>query len=169
MLILIASVDKGFGIGKNGELLFPVKADLRRFRELTTGNTVVMGKNTLLSLPGGRPLKNRRNIVLSRNLNFCVDGALVCASARELFENIEKNDRVFVIGGESVYRELLPYCSTALLTELDANFDADRFLPDISKMENWQLADRSEPLEQDGISFCYSEYTNLSPLEFLQN
>lgn len=168
MLILIASVDKNYGIGKDGGLLFPIKADLRRFKELTTGHTVVMGRKTLLSLPNGMPLKNRSNIVLSRNPEFELEGALVCRSKEEFFAAAGERELVFVIGGASVYKELLPYCAKALLTEIDCEFEADRFLPNISKMENWRLENRSEPLEHEGIFFRYAEYINLEPLDFEQ-
>lgn len=166
MLILIASVDKNYGIGKDGALLFPIKADLRRFKELTTGNTVVMGRKTLLSLPNGKPLKNRENIVLSRNCDLQVEGAEVCGSKEELFELIRGREKVFVIGGASVYNELLPYCERAMLTEIDAQFEADCFIEKISEKENWHLENVSEPLEHEGVLFRYAEYVNSSVLNF---
>lgn len=155
---IIVAVSKNYGIGKDGGLLFSIPEDMAFFRSTTSGNTVIMGRKTLESLPGGRPLKNRRNIVFSRNGDFSVEGAERVSSVEELQELINGDDNAFVIGGEAIYRALLPYCSRAYITMVDAQADADRFFPNIEQMEEWTLASASEWKEHEGIRFQFREY-----------
>ena len=127
---LIVAIDKNNGIGKNGDLLCHLSADLKHFKEVTTGKTVVMGYNTLISLPKSAPLKNRRNIVLYEK-DIEIEGAEVCHSIDELIALVKEldSDEVFVIGGAMVYSTLMPYCEKLYITHIDHTFDADRFLP----------------------------------------
>ena len=155
---IIVAVSKNYGIGKDGGLLFSIPEDMAFFRSTTSGNTVIMGRKTLESLPGGRPLKNRRNIVFSRNGDFSVEGAERVSSVEELQELINGDDNAFVIGGEAIYRTLLPYCSRAYITMVDAQADADRFFPNIEQMEEWTLAGASEWKEHEGIRYQFREY-----------
>ena len=117
----ILHADKNWGIGKNNGLMFSIPADMKFFRETTSGNVVVMGANTLKSFPGGRPLKNRVNIVLSRSMADRDDCKIV-RSLDELFAEIKKydSDKVYVIGGAMLYKTLLPYCDEVLVTKVDA-------------------------------------------------
>lgn len=159
---LIAAVDNNWGIGRGGELLFFIPEDMRRFKRLTENKVVIMGSATLKSLPGSKPLKNRVNIILSRNTDFAAENALVCGSTERLFEAIRDYgaDDVFVIGGESVYALLAEYCSRAYITRVDAVCEnADRFFPNIEK-SGWVLASRSAVMEHDGLRYMYEEWEN---------
>ncbi len=153
---LIVAVDQNWAIGKDGDQLVYLKEDLKRFRTLTSGHTVILGRKTLATFPGGRPLKNRRNLILSRNPQFQAEGAEVFASVEELVQQADGD--AFVIGGASVYEQLLPYCDTAYITKIHAGFPADTYFPDLDKSEEWEIVQESESLEQDGIAYHYVTY-----------
>ena len=153
---LIVAVDQNWAIGKDGDQLVYLKEDLKRFRTLTSGHTVILGRKTLATFPGGRPLKNRRNLILSRNPHFQVEGAEVFSSVEELVQQADGD--AFVIGGASVYEQLLPYCDTAYITKIHAGFPADTYFPDLDKSEAWEIIEESESLEQDGIAYHYVTY-----------
>lgn len=153
---LIVAVDQNWAIGKDGDQLVYLKEDLKRFRTLTSGHTVILGRKTLATFPGGRPLKNRRNLILSRNPQFQAEGAEVFASVEELVQKADGD--AFVIGGASVYEQLLPYCDTAYITKIHAAFPADTYFPDLDKSEEWEVVEESESLEQDGIAYHYVTY-----------
>ena len=153
---LIVAVDQNWAIGKDGDQLVYLKEDLKRFRTLTSGHTVILGRKTLATFPGGRPLKNRRNLILSRNPQFQAEGAEVFASVEELVQQADGD--AFVIGGASVYEQLLPYCDTAYITKIHAAFPADTYFPDLDKSEEWEIVQESESLEQDGIAYHYVTY-----------
>ena len=153
---LIVAVDQNWAIGKDGEQLVYLKEDLKRFRTLTSGHTVILGRKTLATFPGGRPLKNRRNLILSRNPQFQAEGAEVFSSVEELVQRADGD--AFVIGGASVYEQLLPYCDTAYITKIHAAFPADTYFPDLDKSEEWEVVEESESLEQDGIAYHYVTY-----------
>ncbi|MFV0412447.1 MAG: dihydrofolate reductase [Oscillospiraceae bacterium] len=168
-MIAIVNADQNWGIGKNGDLLFPIPEDMRFFRETTLGKTVIMGSRTLLSFPGGQPLKNRSNIVLSRKAPH-TPGVTVCGSLAALQKALAglAPDEVYVIGGESVYRLLLPYCSTALVTRVQKQGEADTFFPNLDRLEGWRLAGQSAPQQHQGIAYTFCTYnnTNVQPLHF---
>lgn len=155
---IIVAVDKNYGIGKDGKLLFSIPEDMAFFRSMTKGKTVIMGRKTLESLPGGRPLKGRRNIVLSRDSAFSAENVEVVPSVGELLNIMGGDEDAFVIGGESIYRALLPYCSRAYVTMVDVEREADRFFPRIEDMAEWSIASASEWKEHDGISYQFREY-----------
>ncbi|HWR23295.1 MAG TPA: dihydrofolate reductase [Feifaniaceae bacterium] len=165
---LIAAVDQNWNLGRRGELLFRIPADLKRFRALTSGNVVVMGRKTLQSLPGGKPLPNRDSIVLTRDAMFNAEGAHTAHSVAELFELLRRpafaGKDVFVIGGAEVYAQLLPYCESALITHVNAVREADCALPDLAAMEYWTVAERSEEQVHEGLSFSYVTYQNTRPV-----
>ena len=140
----ILHCDRKWGIGKGNALMFRLPGDMAFFRNATRGKVVVMGSNTLLSLPGSQPLKGRTNIVLW-------PGEL-------------PPDDVFVIGGAMMYRTLLPYCSSVLVTKVDADGGADTFFPDLDKEAGWSLASQSEPTEDNGLTERFCVYKNASPL-----
>lgn len=151
---IIACIDKDNGIGKNGDLLVHLHADMEHFKELTSGNVVVMGKNTYLSLPR-RPLKNRINIVLSKT--FQTDDAIVVRSIDELFSFLSKHkintDSVYVCGGANVYKELMPYCDTMEITKVQREFDADTFFPKVD-LSAWSRYYRSVGYE-NGVGYSF--------------
>ena len=148
----IVCVDKNWAIGRDNALLFHISADLKHFRALTTGKTVVMGKNTLLSLPGAKPLPDRRNLVLTRDPGLSAPGAEVLRRLEDVPED------AVVIGGESVYRQLLPRCGTVYVTKIFASPQADAFFPDLSRDSGWTEAERSEMYTSGGVSFQYVTY-----------
>lgn len=156
---VIVAVDQNWAIGKDGDQLVYLKEDLKRFRTLTSGHTVILGRKTLATFPGGRPLKNRRNLILSRNPQFQAEGAEVFSSVEELVQKADKD--AFVIGGASVYEQLLPYCDTAYITKIHAAFPADTYFPNLDKSEEWKVREESESLEQDGISYHYVTYSRM--------
>ncbi|MGN0502190.1 MAG: dihydrofolate reductase [Ruminococcus sp.] len=159
----IAAVDSNWAIGIDNRLLFHIPQDLRFFKEKTVGKTVIMGKNTLLSLPEQKPLANRRNIVLSTSLKE--NDFIVCKDLKSLFEKIKDydSDELFVIGGEQIYRLLLPYCSTAYITRVNAEKPANRFFNNLDLSENWEMTYKGETQIYNGIEFCFCEYRNTQP------
>ena len=154
-MILIAAVDKNWGIGKDNELLTHIPADQRFFRETTTGNIVVMGRRTLESFPGGEPLKNRTNLVLTRNPSYKKEGVMVFHDMDTLLEECGKypGDSVFCIGGASVYKEFLPFCDKALITRIDEEYEADAYFPDLDSLPEWKITYTSE--EQTYFDLIY--------------
>ena len=156
---LIVAVDQNWAIGKDGDQLVYLKEDLKRFRTLTSGHTVILGRKTLATFPGGRPLKNRRNLILSRNPQFQAEGAEVFSSVEELVKQADGD--AFVIGGASVYEQLLPYCDTAYVTKIRAGVPADTYFPNLDQSGEWEVSEESESLEQDGISYHYVTYSRI--------
>lgn len=157
---LIVAVDENWGIGNEGKLLYSISEDMKNFRELTTGKTVILGRKTLSTFPGGKPLKNRKNIVLSSDKGYYVEGATVCHSLEEALKEAE-NDETWVIGGESVYRLFLPYCDNAVVTKIyDGKMKSDKFFPNLDEMPEWKTAETSEVKsdEKSGIKFAFVTY-----------
>ena len=165
---LIVNVSENWGIGFEDKLLVSVSADLKRFRALTGGKTVILGRKTLSTFPGGRPLKNRTNIVLTSDRDFAAEDAVIVHDTDELFAELRKRPReeLYVIGGASVYKLLLDYCDAARVTKTYVNLKADRFLPDLDAMQNWQIKEKSEIFEENGVRFQYIDYVNLTPRAF---
>lgn len=155
-MILIAAVDENGGIGRNGDQLCYLREDLKRFRALTLGKTVILGRRTLAALPGGAPLRGREHFVLSADPDFAPEGVTVFRDLPSLLARAPEDS--VVIGGGSVYRQLLPYCDTAFLTRIHAAFPADTFFPDPEADPAWVLTEESAPLEQDGIVYHYATY-----------
>jgi len=154
-MILIAAVDRNWAIGKDNSLLVHIPADQRFFRETTTGKVVVMGRKTLESFPGGKPLKDRINIVLSANPGFKRDDVTIVRDLDSLIKEIGKyqRDSVFCIGGASVYKELMPYCDKALITRIDEAYEADTYFPDLDSDPDWKITDTGD--EQTYFDLVY--------------
>lgn len=157
---LIAAVDKKWAIGYKNKLLISIPDDMRYFMERTTGKVCIMGKNTLLSLPGGKPLNNRVNIVLTRDLQFKANGAVVVHSVEDALEEAGKYDSndVYIIGGESIYRQFLSYVDTAYITYIDYTYQADRYFPNLDKDENWKLVEESEEQTYFNVEYYFRKY-----------
>jgi len=157
---VIAAVDLNWGIGYKGNLLQRIPEDMEFFRQMTLGKVVVMGRETFESLPEKKPLEGRINIVLSRNRDFKSDSIIVCHSLEELFHELKKYDSndVFIIGGESVYSQLLPYCTEAYITKIEIIYDADKFFINIDKEKSWKLVYSSDLKEYNGIRFSFHKY-----------
>ena len=149
----IVAISENGGIGKDNRLLFRISADLKRFKELTSGHTVIMGRKTLQSLPGGRGLPNRRNIVITRDPGFTAERAEIVHSVDEALALAEED--AFVIGGASIYQAMLPYCDKVYLTMVYADAEADVFFP---SLDGWQIIRRSEMQEENGLRFQYIDY-----------
>lgn len=153
---VIVAADRNWAIGNGGDQLVYLSEDLKRFKALTMGHPVILGRKTLATFPGGRPLKGRRNLILSRNPAFAPEGAEVFSDQNALLAAAPED--AFVIGGESVYRALLPYCDTAYVTRLEAAFPADRYLPNLEEDGAWTAEEESAPLEHQGLVFRYVTY-----------
>ena len=165
----ILHCDRNWGIGKRNDLMFHLPKDMKFFRSSTTGKVVVMGSNTLLSFPGGKPLKGRTNIVLwpgGDEKRAKEDGFIMVQSLSELFAEIAKYppEDVFVIGGAMMYHTLLPYCDKVLLTKVDADGQAEVFFDNLDKLDNWQMTYQSEPQEDNGYVIRFTTYENSSVL-----
>ncbi len=162
----IAAVDLNWGIGYKGNLLVRIPEDMKFFKKTTVGKVVVMGRKTFESLPGKEPLKDRVNIVLSTREKIegvNQDGRLkVCRSLDELFGELEQynEDDVFVIGGETVYSLLLPYCSEAYITKIQNTYKADTYFKNLDEDQAWELTYESEPKTCNGIQFKFTKYKN---------
>lgn len=157
----ILHADKEWGIGKANGLMFSIPADMKFFRETTTGNVVVMGSNTLKSFPGGRPLKNRTNIVLWPG-GEKRDDCTVVGSLDELFAEIKKynSDKVFVIGGAMMYKTLLPYCDEVLVTRVETVGGADAYFENLDNNPDFELVYCSQPQETNGYIIRFTTYKN---------
>lgn len=163
----ILHADKYWGIGKNNGLMFRIPADMKFFKQTTTGNVVVMGSNTLKSFPGGNPLKDRVNIVLWPDGEERKDCKIV-HSLEELFSEIRKYppEEVFVIGGQMMYKTLLPYCTEVLVTKVDAEGNADAFFENLDKNQNFVLVQESQPVETNGYFIRFTTYKNMNVKQF---
>lgn len=163
----IVHTDREWGIGKNNGLMFKIPADMQFFKNTTIGNVVVMGSNTLKSFPGGKPLKDRLNIVLYPDGGDRED-CLVVRSLEELFTEIKKHDpdKVFVVGGMMMYKTLLPYCTEVLVTKVDAVGGADAFFENLDENENFVLVSQSAPEITNGYTIKFTVYKNLNPQKY---
>ena len=159
----IVVVDRNWAIGCDGGLLFSLPTDMKRFRSLTLDGTVIMGRKTLDSFPGGKPLPRRRNIVITHNNDFTREGVEVVnstADALALAEGTEA-EKLWVIGGGSVYTSLLSQCKRVYLTKVDAAAeDADTFFPNLDKLPGWEVESISDPIEENGLTFRFIDYVN---------
>lgn len=157
MITAIAAVSQNWGIGKDNDLLFNIPEDKKFFRRTTLNHTVIMGRKTLESLPNGKPFKDRRNIVLSRDPNFSAEGAEVCHSVDEVLSLIKGGD-AFVAGGGEIYRAMLPYCQKAIITKAEASPEAEVFFPDLDEDERWELSEQSEEYVFEELKYRFCVY-----------
>lgn len=157
---LIVAVDKNWAIGKDNGLLVSIPADMKFFRETTIGKVVVMGRKTLESFPGGQPLKKRTNIVLTRDKNYSVKDAIVVHNIEELLEELKKyeQEEIYVIGGESIYRALLPYCNLAHVTKINHAYAADTYFPNLDEMEDWEITGVSDEQTYFNLEYEFVRY-----------
>ena len=166
---LIVAADKNWAIGKGGDLIYSIPEDMKFFRRTTLGKTVVMGRKTLESFPGGKPLPKRVNVVLSSNPNYAPEGAVAVHNYAELFAEIAKypEDEVMLIGGGRLYTDLAKYCRRAYITLIDAETEGvDTFIPNFDELEGWSLESVSEPLEDGGYIFRFATYINSNPIVY---
>ena len=156
---VIVAVDANWAIGKGGDQLVYIPEDLKHFKELTMGHPVILGRRTMATFPGGRPLKGRRNLVLSRDPDFRPEGAEVYPDLAPLLAAAPED--AFVVGGASVYRALLDRCDTAYVTKIGRAYEADCWFPNLDKDPDWALVEESEPMEHEGLTFRYTVYRRI--------
>lgn len=157
---LIVAVDNNWAIGNKNELLIRIPNDQKHFREETTGKVVVLGRKTLATFPQGLPLPNRTNIILSGNPGFQVKGGIVVHSIEELLEELKNyaDEDIYVIGGESVYRQMLPYCSVAHVTKIDHEYQADAYFPNLDEDGEWEITADSDEQTYFDIAYEFLRY-----------
>lgn len=157
---LIVAVDENWAIGYKNELLIRIPADMKMFRQETTGKVVVLGRKTLETFPGGQPLKNRTNIILSTNKDYKVKDATVVHSVEELLEELKNyNDEdVYIIGGETIYRQMLPYCNVAHITKIDRSYEADAFFPNLDADPSWEVTAESDEQSYFDTTYSFVKY-----------
>ena len=157
---LIVAVDDNWAIGNKKQLLVSIPADMKFFRETTIGKVVVMGRKTLETFPGGQPLKKRTNIVLTRDKNYKVKDAIVVHTMEELLEELKKYDEeeIYVIGGETIYRQMLPYCKLAHVTRIHHTYEADTYFPNLDEMEDWEITGISEEQTYFDLEYEFVRY-----------
>lgn len=153
----IVAVYADWGIGARGTQPVVLKADRAHFRAVTDGAAVIVGRRTLEDFPGGRPLKNRSNIVVTRQ-NISVEGAQVAHSVDEALSLAGEHPRCLVIGGASVYRDFFPYVDTVHITKIDLTPESDSFFPNLDALPDWHCAETGPWQEEDGIRYCFCTY-----------
>ncbi len=158
MINLIVMVDRNWGIGKDGGLLYFIEQDKEFFKNMTIGKTIVMGRKTFESLPGKKPLGDRVNIVLTNDIDFKSDGVTVCHSAEEVLRESGKYPEVFIIGGEEIYSLFLPYCDRAYVTKVDAIREADRHMVNLDKSSDWQIVSETKDFVHGEFTYRFSVY-----------
>ena len=157
---LIVAVDEKWGIGKDGDLLQRISADMKYFRQMTTGNVLVMGRKTLESFPNKKPLPNRVNIVLTTNKDYEAEDVVFCHDIAALPEVLKpyEDKQIFVVGGGTIYKQLLPQCETAYVTKIYNTYPADTVFPDLDEDPAWELAEKGEVQEENGVKFSFDIY-----------
>lgn len=160
---LIVAVDKNWAIGNDNKLLVSIPQDMKFFRETTMGKVVVMGRKTLESFPGGQPLKKRTNIVLTRDKNYQVKDAIVVNTVDELLQELKKydEDEIYVIGGESIYRQMLPYCNVAHVTKINHAYEADTYFPNLDEKDEWVVTGVSDEQTYFNLEYEFVRYERL--------
>ncbi len=157
---IIVAVDKNWGIGNRGELLVSIPKDQKMFRQETTGKVVVLGRKTLDTFPQKQPLPYRTNIILTHDKSFQVKGAIVVHSIEELLEELKKypSEEVYIIGGESIYQQMLPYCDTAHITQIDHEYQADAFFPNLDEDPEWEMTAEGEEETYFDLEYRFVRY-----------
>ena len=157
---LIVAVDENWAIGYKNELLIRIPADMKMFRQETTGKVVVLGRKTLETFPGGQPLKNRTNIILSTNKDYNVKDATVVHSIDELLEELKNyaDEDIYIIGGETIYRQLLPYCNVAHITKIDRSYEADAFFTNLDENPDWEVTAESDEQSYFDTTYSFVKY-----------
>lgn len=158
---LIVAVDSNWAIGYKNDLLVQIPADMRFFREVTTGNVVIMGRKTLESFPAGQPLKNRMNIVVTRDKNFKIRGAVVVHSIEEAIETARQfatDEEIYVIGGATIYEQMLKYCNVAHVTKIEFAYQADTYFPNLDETGEWEITADSDEQTYHDLEYHFLRY-----------
>ena len=169
MMKAIVAVDLNWGIGYGGNLLQRIPEDMKLFKQVTLGKVVIMGRGTFESLPGKEPLKDRINIVLSKNECFKNGKLTICRSLTDLFQEIKKynSDDVFVIGGQSVYTQLIPHCTEVYVTKIESKYIADKYIINLDKEEIWKLVCTSDSQSYNNIKYSFLKYVNSRLINYI--
>lgn len=162
---LIVAVDENWAIGNKNNLLVSIPEDHKFFRQITMGHVVVLGRKTLAGFPGGLPLKGRTNIILTHDPDFAAKDAIIVHSKEELLETLADydSDDIFVIGGESVYNMMYPYCETAHVTKIHYSYEADKYFPNLDEMDNWVITGESDEQTYFDLEYYFYRYENRNP------
>lgn len=157
---IIVAVDKNWGIGNKGELLVNIPQDKKFFQEMTMGGVVLGGRKTMEGLPGGTTLKGRTNVILTRQKDYHYSDAVIVHSIPEALEELKKyqDDRIYIIGGEKVYRQFLPYCDKAYVTKIDYSYEADTFFPNLDQEKGWIMTRDSEEQTYYDLEYYFTQY-----------
>ena len=157
---LIVAVDKNWAIGYQNKLLVSIPNDQKMFRNETIEKVVVLGRKTMETFPGGQPLKKRTNIILSTDPSYQVKDAMVVHSIEELLEELKQypSEDVYIIGGDSVYKQMLPYCDVAHVTKIDHAYEADSYFPNLDEDEDWEIVATSEEQTYFDIAYEFVKY-----------
>ncbi|HKL79943.1 MAG TPA: dihydrofolate reductase [Mobilitalea sp.] len=157
---VIVAVDNNWAIGYQNKLLVRIPADQRFFRDETIHKAVIMGRKTLESFPGGQPLKQRLNVVITSNPDYKVADGVVVGSVEEALEVVKdyKTEDIYVIGGASIYEQMLPYCEVAHVTKIDFNYTADTYFPNMDKMDDWVITGESDEQTYFDLTYTFSKY-----------
>lgn len=157
---IIVAVDSKWAIGFQNKLLVRIPADQRFFRQETINKAVIMGRKTLESFPGGKPLKDRLNVVISSNPDYKIDDAVVVNTIEDALEAVKgySSEDVYVIGGESIYRQMLALCDTAHITKVDYMYKADTYFPDLDKMDDWIMTEESDEQTYRDLIYTFNKY-----------
>ncbi|KMZ55210.1 dihydrofolate reductase [Dorea sp. D27] len=161
---LIVAVDKNWAIGLGNKLLVSIPQDMKFFRETTKGKVVAMGRKTLESFPGGQPLKNRVNVVMTTDKSYDTNGIVLVHSLDEMLDELKKypSEDIYVIGGEAIYRQLLPYCDRAYITRIDHAYDADTYFPNLDEDPQWEMTKTSEEQTYFDLEYVFTVYERKS-------
>lgn len=157
---LIAAVDKNWGIGYQGRLLVRIPLDQQWFQKNTKGKVIVLGRKTLETFPNGMPLPSRKNIIMTRNPDFQVKGAVVTHSLEETLELLKEynSEDIYIVGGESIYRQFLPYCDVAHITRIDYEYAADSYFPNLEELPEWKLEADSEEQTYFDLEYTFQKF-----------
>ncbi len=156
---IIVAVDKNWGIGRKNALLVHIPNDMKFFRSETLGKVIIMGRKTLESFPQGQPLAGRTNIVLTKDMNYKVKDAIVVHSVEEAIEKAKEiSDDIYCIGGDSVYRQFLPYCDLAYITKIDHAYEADSYFPNLDEDPQWEMTAESEEQTYFDLTYAFTTY-----------
>ena len=159
---LIVAVDKNWAIGNKGKLLVSIPSDMKFFREETSGEgkVVILGRKTLETFPGGRPLKNRVNVILTKNPDFKADGAIIVHSVEEALEAVKDfaDEKIYVIGGDTIYKQFLPYCNLAHVTKIDHAYEADTYFPNLEEHPDWEMTQISDEQTYFDLEYEFVRY-----------
>lgn len=162
---LIVAVDENWAIGNKGKLLVSIPSDMKFFREETSGEgkVVILGRKTLETFPGGRPLKNRVNVILTKNPDFKAEGAIIVHSVEEALEVVKEYDdeKIYVIGGDTIYKQFLPYCKLAHVTKIAHAYEADAHFPNLDEMPEWKVTGESDEQTYFDLEYQFVRYEKM--------